>query len=132
MIEKMLQQAAKTPTPLETLSAPSSDEPSTDAVKVSCFVRLADPDRVVQTCPTHGTTHADALGPAFASLLFVLALEMRGREEDGGLRPSTGGLCLPQILYSLDTHKDPPKASSSQATVPMARPTRVNFREHPP
>ena len=41
----MLQQAAKTPPPLETLSAPPSDQPLTDAVKVSCFVRLADPDR---------------------------------------------------------------------------------------
>ena len=42
---EMLQQAAKTPAPLETLSAPPSDQPLTDAVKVSCFVRLADPDR---------------------------------------------------------------------------------------
>src|SRR5687768_10801212 len=43
--KEMLQQAAKTPAPLETLSAPPSDQPLTDAVKVSCFVRLADPDR---------------------------------------------------------------------------------------
>ena len=42
---EMLQQATKTPAPFETLSAPPSDQPLTDAVKVSCFVRLADPDR---------------------------------------------------------------------------------------
>jgi hypothetical protein len=48
----MVQEAAKTPAPLETLYyAPPSDQPLTDAVKVSCFVRLADPDRLSDMLP---------------------------------------------------------------------------------
>ena len=39
----MLQQAVGAGT-AETLAAPASDQPLTDEVKLSCFVRLADPD----------------------------------------------------------------------------------------
>src|SRR5207244_3040855 len=40
-------------------------------------VGLTDPDGVVQALPPHGTGGADALGPRFAGLLFVLPLKLR-------------------------------------------------------
>src|SRR5437764_8365163 len=47
-------------------------------------VRFPDSDCVIETWLTNGTSRTDGLGSCLSCLLLVLALEMRGREEDRG------------------------------------------------
>src|SRR4051812_40737829 len=61
-------------------------------------VGFSDPDGVIETGSPNRARRADALRPALPALLLVLALEVRGREEDGGLRTAACGLVLPEIL----------------------------------
>ena len=60
------------------------------------------PDGVIETRSANGARGADALGSAFPCLLLILALEVRGREEDCGLWAAACGLVLPEILELLD------------------------------
>src|SRR4051794_32469075 len=78
-------------------------------------VRLADPYRVVEAGFAYRTRCADRFGPALACFFLILALEVRGRKEDCGLRSAARCLDLPEILELLDAHTYPPVATA-QAT----------------
>src|SRR5688572_5389049 len=79
--KEMLQQAAKKPAALETVSAPPSDQPLTDAVKVSCFVRLADPARPSEMLPSTQVRRGE---------LVTVELTPREIEAIADLGPETG------------------------------------------
>ncbi|HET7698430.1 MAG TPA: S8 family serine peptidase, partial [Vicinamibacterales bacterium] len=79
--KEMLQRAAKAPGPLETMLAPPSDQPLTDAVKVSCFVRLADPARPSDMLPSTQVRRGE---------LVTVELTPREIEAIADLGPETG------------------------------------------
>src|SRR6478609_4666910 len=73
-------------------------QPTPDAV------RLPDGQCVIEAVATDGAGGADLLGPALTLELVLLALELSGREEDGGLGPTTRCLQLPVLFDPLSAH----------------------------
>lgn len=61
-------------------------------------VGFTDLDGVVKTCGAHSAVNTDLLGPGFAPEFVLLALELRGREEHGGMRSAARGPDLPVLL----------------------------------
>jgi subtilisin family serine protease len=57
--KEMLQQAVKKPDVKEPPAAPPHDQPLPDTVKVSCFVRLTDPDAAAQVLPGNAIRRGD-------------------------------------------------------------------------
>src|SRR5205085_2960954 len=95
-------------------------EPAPDAMG------FPDLQRVVQARTLHGTGDADRLRPPLAQLFLVLALEMRRRKEDGGMRALAGGLLLPQLLSAMGTQPETPFTSRvvSRGTIPLTSQNR--------
>ena len=71
-------------------------------------VGLADAEGVLEAGLADRARGADRLGPGLACLLLLLALELRRREEDGGVRPATGRFQLPELLGTLRHWRHPP------------------------
>jgi subtilisin family serine protease len=122
--KEMLQQAVKQPTPKEALAAPPSDQPLTDAVKVSCFVRLADPDARSNVLPGNPIRRGD---------LLTAELTPRDIADIVNLGPESGiasietgePLSLPKPVITPRGVKEPPsrvpKSIAGHAAVPLDR-----------
>ena len=82
-------------------------QPAPDAV------RLSDADGVGEARLPDGARPTDALGPVLPLELLFLPLEVRGREEHLGLRPTAGSLELPDLLDTLCTHVASPSRTGT-------------------
>jgi subtilisin family serine protease len=77
----MLQHAVSDPAEAGELTAPSSNQPLTDAVKVSCFMRLTSPDTHIGKLPRNSVQRGD---------LVTAELTPREIEEIANLGPASG------------------------------------------
>src|SRR5690606_533624 len=77
-------------------------------------VRLTDAERVLEARLAHRTRGADGLGLLLPTQLLALALEVRRREEHGGLRAATRGAHLPIFFNALCTHRHTPPSSGGR------------------
>jgi subtilisin family serine protease len=110
----MLQQAVKKPRRREPLPAPAPDQPPADAVKVSCFVRLVDPEDDREPLPGGGTRRGD---------LLTAELTPRQIEEIADLGPESGiaaietgePLALPHPVVTPRGVTEPPSRAPASA-----------------
>src|SRR5437764_14216808 len=89
-------------------------------------VWFPDLEGVGEARTLHGARGADRLGPPLAKLLLILAFEVGGREEDGGMRTLTGRLLLPELLGAMGTQPETPFPSRavSRGTIPLTSQNR--------
>ena len=103
---EMLQQAVARPATKEALTAPPPDQPLTDSVKLSCFIRLADPDYRSDVFPGNAIRRGDLLT---ADLTPREIADINLAPESGIASIETGEpLSLPNPVISAGGVKEPP------------------------